>query len=341
MAGFTFKKAEDYIYASTRVRIFERRLLSKDQKAQLLAAESYEEALRILLESPYGHRMDETGPEKFSYRKSIKAEAERLQRELSDILQGSPLLRFMALEDIYHNLKVVAKMWILDSDLEHLLVPVHAFSHEYMLNLLVNPEMNRKGTAEERSLAKIREDYSSNKDPERIELILDKDMYSELSEVLSSLKSPLLENWLRDRVDLQNLLIYLRMKELGDPPSWYDFAFIPGGNIPQEQAVAQFAKADFPEKRVVSSWRISNQVIKAYMQYLESEDINLLEKRRDELDLYYADKAKRLTYGPEVIFSYYIRRQKEMQNLQILILGLQSGFSAERLDKHLRKEEVY
>ena len=52
--GREYKSREAYIYASSRIRVAEKRLLTPQQLQQLFAAQDYQEALRLFRETPYG-----------------------------------------------------------------------------------------------------------------------------------------------------------------------------------------------------------------------------------------------------------------------------------------------
>lgn len=333
MAKKIFNKPEDYAYASTRVRLFEKRLLSKAEKAQFLQVESYEEAMKLLQESAYGSRLDDgyTSPED-----SLRAEAGRLRRELGDIAEGSPILRLISLEDIYHNLKVLIKIVLLGQDLEHLLVDVDGQDIKWLESLLRQPHENLKAEGEESVLFEAYKDLTTYGDPERVEVLLDKALYREKLELVRNLRSDLLLAWIVEQIDFVNLLIFLRMRRSGKTADWLELALVEGGKISHTELLKAYHRPELPSARNLVMHGASDAISRAWEKTLVEEDIGILEKAKDVQSLEFADRANHLTFGPEVLLAYYIKRTLEIQNLRTLLIALQSGLSAKQRRKRLR-----
>ena len=332
MAKQRYTKPEDYIYASTRVRLFERRLLKAEDWVRFRQVTSFGEGLQLLKESPYGNRMEVDG---LTYDESLNMESIRLRQELRSAAPGSPLLRLISLEDLYHNLKVLAKMHVLGQDLSYLLVEVEDFDLRYLDNLFAPPEQNRQESPEERAIAEVVEDYHKHQDPERIEIILDKALYADRAQLSKALGSDLIQAWQAEQTDYQNLAIFLRMKRAAKAQPLFAFAFLPGGRLKAEDMVALYGQADLPTTAELKGAGVDDDLLAAWDQALEG-DIASLEKCRDEASLNRAKKAQRMTYGPEILFAYYLLRQTEIQNLRSLMIGLQSDLNAAQRAARLR-----
>lgn len=333
MAQQRYKKAEDYIYASTRVRLFERRLLKAEDWSRFRQVTNFGEGLQFLKETPYGNRMEVDG---LTYEESLNQESIRLRRELREAAPGSPLLRLISLQDLYHDLKVLAKMSVLDQDLSHLLVEVEDFDLRYLENLLTHPEQNQEENLEEIALADLVRDYRKHQDPERLEIILDKALYADMAQVSQDLASDLIRCWQQEQTDYQNLAIFLRMKQAAKPQPLFDFAFLPGGSLKKDHLVALYGQADLPTAADLQAGGVSDSLLAAWQQAVDQGDIGLLEKKRDEASLQLAHQAQRKTYGPEVLFAYYLLRQVEIQNIRTLMIGLQSELNAAQRAARLR-----
>lgn len=333
MAQQRYIKPEDYIYASTRVRLFERRLLKPEDWVRFRQVSNFGEGLQFLKETPYGNRMEVDG---LSYDESLNMESIRLRRELRGAAPGSPLLRLISLQDLYHNLKVLAKMDVLDQDLSHLLVEVEDFDLRYLENLFAHPEQNSQESPEEIAIAEVVSDYKKHQDPERLEIILDKALYADMAQLTKELGSDLICAWQQEQTDYQNLAIFLRMKRAGKPQPLFDFAFLPGGTLHKEILAGLYGQADLPTRSELKAAGATDGLLDAWTQAADQGDIAYLEKRRDEASLNLARKAQRMTYGPEILFAYYLLRQTEIQNIRTLMIGLQSDLNAAQRAARLR-----
>ena len=333
MAQQRYTKPEDYIYASTRVRLFERRLLKPEDWVRFRQVSNFGEGLQFLKETPYGNRMEVDG---LSYDESLNMESIRLRRELRGAAPGSPLLRLISLQDLYHNLKVLAKMDVLDQDLSYLLVEVEDFDLRYLENLFAHPEQNSQESPEEIAIAEVVSDYKKHQDPERLEIILDKALYADMAQLTKELGSDLICAWQQEQTDYQNLAIFLRMKRAGKPQPLFDFAFLPGGTLHKEILAGLYGQADLPTRSELKAAGATDGLLDAWTQAADQGDIAYLEKRRDEASLNLARKAQRMTYGPEILFAYYLLRQTEIQNIRTLMIGLQSDLNAAQRAARLR-----
>lgn len=329
----TCTKPEDYIFASSRVRMYDKRLLSREESAQFMRAESYEEALKLLRESAYGNRLDSG---ELSYEDSLSRETERLRLELGELVPGSPLLRLIYLDDLYHDLKVLVKMVLLGQDMAYLLVPLDIANLTWLENLLHRPELNKADTPEEQTLLEVSRDYEKHHDPERLELIIDRGLYRDKRAVAEQVGSALIQDWLCEQVDFINLIILLRMRRVNKHPDWYSFAILEGGRIDRKDLEDIYLAADLPAGRRLEELGATDAVSKAWQQALEDKRPAVLEKARDEQSLAMADEAAKFTYGPEVLFAYYLQRSLEIQNLRTLMMALRNGMSAEERHERLR-----
>lgn len=324
-----YRKKEDYVYGSTRVRIFEKRLLSKAEMNRFLQAGSWEEGLAILKASPYGNRMD---AQEESFIGTLQAEKARLLSELEEAIPGSSLLRLISLPDLYHDLKVLVKIELLGQDLSYLLVDVPEVNLQELATYLARPEENPRQTDLQKTLALVCQDFAQHQDPERTEIILDKALCEAMLTWAKQSESDMIVDWVVEQIDFENLDIFLRMHHVGRDPQWFDFAFIPGGRLPRAKLQAAYAKALLPQEEDLAAWGVPKTLVKAWQQVLDTRDIGAIEKAQDEASIAWAMKASRKTYGPEIPFAYYLRRQTEILNLQILMVALQSNLEqAEKL----------
>ncbi len=336
--GREYKSREAYIYASSRIRVAEKRLLTSQQLQQLFAAQDYQEALRLFRETPYGVSLSRA-PEELSYDEALRMETRRLSRELAEAAPGSPLLGLFTLEDEFHNLKILLKQQVLGKDFSQLLVEVPGQNLLYLRKLVEQPERNPRESLQEKALSEALKELDQTADLQRGEFVLDRALFAAELELARQLDSPLIENWVRTRIDLQNLGTALRLRLSGGSEERFSLAFIPGGELAKVTLlplVSELGDEELGGESFTRRLPFHEPLLSAVVSALSKRDPARLEKARDEATLRAAREALKITYGPEVLFGYALSRQMEILNLRILLVSLQSGGKAEVRDNRLR-----
>lgn len=336
--GREYKSREAYIYASSRIRVAEKRLLTSQQLQQLFAAQDYQEALRLFRETPYGVSLSRA-PEELSYDEALRMETRRLSRELAEAAPGSPLLGLFTLEDEFHNLKILLKQQVLGKDFAQLLVEVPGQNLLYLRKLVEQPQRNPRESLQEKALSEALKELDQTADLQRGEFVLDRALFAAELELARQLDSPLIENWVRTRIDLQNLGTALRLRLSGGSEERFSLAFIPGGELAKVTLlplVSELGDEELGGESFTRRLPFREPLLSAVVSALAKRDPARLEKARDEATLRAAREALKITYGPEVLFGYALSRQMEILNLRILLVSLQSGGKAEVRDNRLR-----
>lgn len=336
--GREYKSREAYIYASSRIRVAEKRLLTSQQLQQLFAAQDYQEALRLFRETPYGVSLSRA-PEELSYDEALRMETRRLSRELAEAAPGSPLLGLFTLEDEFHNLKILLKQQVLGKDFAQLLVEVPGQNLLYLRKLVEQPERNPRESLQEKALSEALKELDQTADLQRGEFVLDRALFAAELELARQLDSPLIENWVRTRIDLQNLGTALRLRLSEGSEERFSLAFIPGGELAKTTLlplVSELRDEELGGESFTRRLPFHEPLLSAVVSALSKRDPARLEKARDEATLRAAREALKITYGPEVLFGYALSRQMEILNLRILLVSLQSGGKAEVRDNRLR-----
>lgn len=331
MSASSFAKKEDYLYATGRVRSFEKRLLPKRQMTLMLEASSWEEVLRLFRETHYGRGLP-AGAGLADCERALVAERKRLFKELLEVAPGSPVVQLVTAQDRYHNLKVLFKTVFLGEDLSHLLVDVPEKERLYRENLLRFPEKNPLESWEERAVAAALEDYHEHGDLQRAEFLLDRHMLMEMQELAGQIASPLISAWMEEQVDFYHLNVFLRMKSGAAARERFALTLAEGGSYTREEWLAFYEKDQMPSFQ-------GHARLAALAAVLNEEDgPALLEQARDEAGIQWAREGLKMTYGPEVLFSYWLSKEMELLDLRILLVSLSSLLPAEKRAQRLRRQ---
>ena len=106
---------KDTVYGSSNVliRVYENDLLTRSHFERMLAAESFEEAVNILRESPYRNDVDRIKNDR-DYDSMFMNELHQTFEEMFEIVPNKELVELFGLRYAYHNLKVLIKEEIVE-----------------------------------------------------------------------------------------------------------------------------------------------------------------------------------------------------------------------------------
>lgn len=325
-------KREDYIHASARVRTLEKQLLTPAVLRRLSEADSFEEAIRILVETPYASALSRA-PHPDDYEFALKAARDRLYLDLKDLAPDSPVNRLLALPYVYHNAKALIRAHLLKADLDGLLVDAVEFDAAYVKGIIQFPEKNPRTTLLEQSIAAALADFESERSPRRVDLILDRACAAEQA---AAAEVPLTADYLSTRLDLINVETLLRLRRSGNPPDDRSLYLLPGGNLQPEELAGLAAAEDGPFFKGIQALGPPAILKKALDGYRQSGDLAVFEQMRDQWVAQLAVSGGRVTYGPEVLFAYAVRRETEIQNLRIILISAKNNIGHNRVQERLR-----
>jgi len=97
-----------YIYAVSRIRAIEKRLLDKVKLDRMVEAKSADESLKVLLEAGYGSG-DGDIKSVFEYENILKEEHKKVYSLLNELAPKQETINMFLLSNDYHNVKVILK----------------------------------------------------------------------------------------------------------------------------------------------------------------------------------------------------------------------------------------
>ena len=98
----------DYGRSVVMVRVFEKRLLTKNKLDRMIEAETPEEVLKLLGETEYSQNMSDIQNTQ-DYEKILKRETERIFSLIRELSKDTEIVDILSLKYDYHNLKVLLK----------------------------------------------------------------------------------------------------------------------------------------------------------------------------------------------------------------------------------------
>ncbi|MDO5027961.1 MAG: V-type ATPase subunit [Bacillota bacterium] len=321
---------EDYIQNSVTVRVYEKKLLDSQTFNRLIDSENLEDFKKILSETSYADVADLVG-QRTKFDKALNDKLSSMYKNFYKMSKDKEVVEILASQYIFHNLKVIIKSYLLGQDLTDLLIQITDYKY---FDLLQDLKENGRATKEFRfkeSINAALEEYEESKDPQRLDMTLDTRHNEYMSKLSEDLGSDYIKFMVRNRIDSQNVNMTIRGKKQNHRVNCVSDFMIKGGNIPADL----YAKYYFEDTEHLI------EVFKSYdiYKYLEEglaetmDDGKLLHIRQKAFE-YIDENAKngsKFTYGPEVLYSYMLRKEREVQMIRTIAVGKINKLSPEQI----------
>jgi len=330
---------QKFIQSSTTTRVIEKRLLDKVQLDRLIEASDINEALNFLSDSvyqPYINKLER--PE--DYEKALASELKNSYDYMYSISPMHEVIDLMAYKYDYHNLKVMLKENLYNYNADGMYIDLGKAN---VNELKVKLNSGEKIMADDIFSGSIREavDKEFTKDDSQdIDLFIDTKYFEEMMRLARELDSEFFIQYVEDLIDFTNIRTLLRYKRKGDSPEYLSKLIIDGGTISKDKYKDYLHQEIDENSNLFKSSRIYYNLKDAMAEYGNTGNLSKFEKQMDDYLMEKAKEAKKITYGPEVLFAYLVAKETEIKNLRIIFISKLNGLSSEFIRERLRDSYV-
>ena len=320
-----------YLTVSARIRAMENQLLTPARMEQILQARDDQEVERLLAECGYP-AFDVTSASAMDA--AIQAARQALFEDLKE-LPSQSLVELFRIKYDYHNLKALLKGSF--EDVKHILMDQGRVNGSILAEALREGGTlpGRLGEAAEEG----REVLHTTRDPQLMEIVLDRWYYRELLETAEKDGSDFLLGYVRLMIDSANLRALVRSLRMGKSPQFLAPVLVEGGEIPTEEILAVSAESG---TGLAERWASTplGRAAESGAEALKGGALTEFEKRCDDAVSAYLSDARFVPFGEEPVLAYLAAREAEFTNLRILLLGRSMGLEAEVIRSRLRESCV-
>ena len=173
-------------------------------------------------------------------------------------------------------------------------------------------------------------------------IIMDKACYKDMLEAAEESKEEFLIGFVKHQIDLLNLKVFARLREMGKAWSFFRKVYLPDGNISENFYIESWEEsyAQVAEKLVPYGYGLSAVMAEGGVQIKEKGSFTLYEKMLEDSLMEYNKKAKYLSFGLVPIAGYWIGKEVELDNIRIILMGMLAGESPENIEERLREPYV-
>jgi len=327
-----------FTQAVARLRVLETRLLSKVKIDRMIDSTSAEEVLKILQETEYASLMGIVKrPE--DYNLLLKEELNRVYSLMYSVSPDPAIVDIMSLKYDYHNIKVMLKGRALDKDLSHMLIPVGTVDIEKLKAYMVTEDYRELKPSMRDAILKAYEVYQELKDPQKIDIIVDQYMYTDMLARAKETKNQFIIDYVVRSIDFSNIKSVIRLKKQEKDVKFLKQVILPGGAIAMDILIRAFEEPIENMAAKFASSKYGEIVKQGLEEYIKTGKLSLLEKFSENYIMKNLKLAKYIAFGPEPIFAYIAAKETEIKVIRIIMVGKLNNVDTAVIRERVR--EVY
>ena len=328
-----------YLDIIPKIRVYEKRLIDNVKFNRMLDLENIDEVLKFLSETVYGENISDD-INIYNYEQVLSLEFGRLFKSLKDIFDNKELINIFLKKYKYNNIKLMLKAKLLNVDLGDILFNIEDFDNEFIYTAIKTENYSSLPDEIGDLVKKTLKDFEENKDPQRIDILIDKIMFGELLKESKNINSDFLTKYIQILIDVFNVKTLFRIKKLNLNRALFDDVIVAGGNIALSNLKMIFSE---PKENILNRFSMTNMykyVKEGLENYVNNDDLNILDKELDDYLMEYLKNAKIITTGLAPIIGYINAKENEIKNIRIVLVGKINNVDSDSIKRRLRKNYV-
>lgn len=324
-----------FTQAVSRIWVLETKLLDKPKVERMIEAPSASEVLRILNETEYSNvSANIKRPE--DYEEILTAELKRIYDLVYEISPVKEVVKIMSLKYDYHNIKVLLKGKVLEKDLSSMLIKLGNLDLQEIKRKIDGDNLKSLNGIIGKGAQEAMKVFEETKDPQKIDIIVDKYMYKELVEIKNNLNYKFIDNLVKAMIDSTNVRTLLRIKKQNKGRDFAREVIVDGGVIDSSKLISLLNESPENIMSKLQSTIYSDLIKEGFEGYISNESVSLLEKLSDNYIMELMKGSKLVTFGPEKILSYIYAKETEIKVIRIIMVGKLNNIAEEVIRERLR-----
>jgi V/A-type H+/Na+-transporting ATPase subunit C len=326
----------DFTHAVARLRVIEKRLLDKVKIERLLECETPEEVLKVLQETQYGERIS-NARDIHSYEDVLRGELKDLYNTMYKLTPEKSVIDIMALKYDYHNIKVLEKEKSGDKDLSNLLIPIGTIPVDTLRTIILSGEFKALNPLMREAVNEVEVDFTANKDPQNIDIILDKYMFKDMLQRALATEIEFIIEYVKVYIDITNIKTMLRVKKQNKDSRFLEEVLIEGGTVEKKTFIYGINESLENFINSVSKSPYTKALTSILESYNSTGNFSTLEVIFDNYIINKAKSAKIINFGPEPLIAFIIAKENEIKIVRIIMVGKINKVPSEVIKERLRE----
>ena len=342
MTGINRDHPSGYSYVVSRLRAMENRLIDDGVLQRVIDSDDLESAFKVLGETSYSNGLSEMKSSS-DFDLLIENELLNCYKEVAAFVPDADVVALCRLPYDFHNVKVLIKNLVQIKEggerSYRLLTNLGSIDVDDLILAIEGEDYKLLPHALDLTIPKCLSIWDQTHDLQEMERLLDEALFKVMSEKAAALKMPHISEWVRIKIDSENLRTLYRLKRLGTDATEAIRFVHKGGNVSPERFVQLISEPVEGWGRILAASSLSG----VYSSAQESTDIENtiidMERILDEYSLKLLESAKYDAFSPSNVILYLCTKESEAKNLRIALVAVANGTdrdSARRLLRHVR-----
>ncbi|MFZ5354731.1 MAG: V-type ATP synthase subunit C [Bacillota bacterium] len=327
-----------YLYAGTRTRVLETRLLDRSKIERMIDAKNAEEVIKVLSETEYATSISEMN-DVYDYESILLKEILKTYAYISEVSPEPELTDIFLLKYDVHNLKVLLKSMILGEDNDSLLMNIGVIPVSKLKEAVKDRDFRDFYPKLAEGITEIMNNLETTPDPQYIDLVLDKSLYRAIYDIAVKSKSAFLKDYLSNQIDLINIRSFVRIKAIGYGRDYLSKVIIENGYIGADFYDKNFEEPVDTIADKLLSTKYHRVVEEGMESYAATKTLTKYEKLADDFIFDIAKKGKYIAFGIEPLVGYLMAKENEVKIIRIIMVGKNNQIPNELIRERLR--DVY
>lgn len=327
--------AMQFTQAISRIWVLETRLLDKAKIERMIESSSADAALKVLRDTEYSNVMTNV-KRAADYEEILSLELKRVYKLVYELCPVKEIVELMSIKYEYHNLKTIIKGKLLNKDFSNMLIDLGRENLDELKRKIETDNYRGLKTSLQKATEEVMSVFEVTKDPQKIDIIIDKHMFNELVKIKKSLDYGFTDKIVNALVDLTNVRTLLRIKKQGKSRDFASEVLVDGGLISKSKLLSLINESPENILNKLSFSAYSSTLKDGIESYIDIGSVNLLEKLSDNYIMKLMKDSKLVTFGPERILSYIYAKETEIKIIRIIMVGKLNNIAEEVIRERLR-----
>ncbi|MBQ7151277.1 MAG: V-type ATPase subunit [Synergistaceae bacterium] len=322
-----------YVYTVARLRGMENHLLDGAFFSRLMDSASIDDAVKALGETSYSQWISQSSGVNFD--KAIDAEILATCEELKSFVPDKELLDIFRLPYDFHNVKVLLKglFKVRGGDTEgrryDLISKLGTIDTEELTNSIETEEYGFLPYGLTDLIPACWTLWDQTKNAQAVELLIDHAMFKAMLNVAENLKMPDIIQWVKFKIDAENLRAAIRLARMKyDPAKSLPF-FHEGGTIRPDDMAKLLNEPQETWSRILSYTDIGSVLGALSEQSDMKAALSDVSKALDDYLLKVLEKAKYSMDSPANVLLFLLTKEAEARNMRVALVCVAGGLDRE------------
>ena len=328
----------DYLFGSANIRTLEGAIIGRERIEKLLNTKTTDEAWSLL--SDWGVNVVRNDDGKLMREETLLGILKGAYARLCELAPDSDALRLWLYPYDCNNLKAAQKAFIRGIDPTSMLFDFGTLSASAIVKMVETGNYEGLPLNLQASAQSAMEEYAKTKNPQVIDLILDKACWRDMLAAAKASGEAFVVRLVETRIDLLNTMIalrILRMKNGEIGKVLFAEAFLEGGKLSFARMTDCMANG---EEALLKYLSHSDYSAFATSFAKSDKTLSVAEKLADNYWMSLILANKFVPDGLEVMISFLAAHEYEVKNLRILLSGKEAGIATATIRERIRDSYV-